>query len=65
MSSAFDALRIVCFWEGESVARSVVISSGMCRMLRLGFSPDCLLVRGISVNLVRGWVYRLSSVLFG
>ena len=25
----------------------------------LGYSPDCLLVRGTSANLVRGLVYRL------
>ena len=43
MSSAFDALRIVCFWAGESVTRSVVISSGCVVCLVRVFSglPPC------------------------
>ena len=32
MLNAFDALRIVCFWEGGSVARPVVLGPEICHL---------------------------------
>ena len=48
---------LFCFGAGGSVAGPVVLVPEMCHP----FSSDCLLVRGISANLVRGLVYRSGS----
>ena len=39
----------------------MLVRSGVGSSFKLGFSPDYLLVRGTSANLVRGLAYRLGS----